>query len=137
AMTRDGALAVALYGCRDERVVVRPHASDLMVNRIEREVFWDNIAHVDDPCGAVSVHAVNGLWGVLALGLFADGTYGAGWNGVPGNVTGLFYGDASQFAAQLVSSGVNFAWAFGGTMILFGLYKRFASMRVAAEVEVR
>ena len=37
---------------------------------------------------------VNGTWGVIALGLFADGTYGDGWNGVTGTVKGLFYGDA-------------------------------------------
>jgi Amt family ammonium transporter len=99
--------------------------------------FWDNIAHVDDPCGAISVHAVNGAWGLIALGLFADGTYGAGWNGISGNVTGLLYGDAGQFAAQLVSVVVNFAWAFGATMGIFGLYKMFTSMRVTPEVEIR
>jgi len=98
--------------------------------------FWDNIAHVDDPCGAVSVHAVNGAWGVLALGLFADGTYGAGWNGVTGNVSGLFYGDAGQLGAQAISVVVAFAWAFGVTMVLFGLYKMVSSIRVAPEVEV-
>ena len=39
---------------------------------------------VDDPVGAISVHGTNGLWGVLSVGLFADGTsnYGGGWNGV-------------------------------------------------------
>ena len=37
--------------------------------------------------------------GKLALGLFADGTYGDGWNGVPGTVKGLFYGDPRQFLA--------------------------------------
>ena len=44
------------------------------------------------------VHGVNGAWGVISLGLFADGTYGDGWNGVAGTVKGLFYGDGSQLA---------------------------------------
>ncbi len=99
--------------------------------------FFDNVAHVDDPCGAISVHGVCGAWGLIALGLFADGTYGAGWNGINGNVTGLLYGDVGQFAAQLVSVGVNFAWGWGVTMGIFGLYKMFMSMRVSPEAEVR
>jgi len=49
---------------------------------------------IDDPVGAISVHGVCGLWGILSVGLLADGTYGAGWNGVDGAVRGLFYGDA-------------------------------------------
>ena len=62
--------------------------------------FVENVLKVDDPVGAISVHGTNGLWGVLSVGLFADGTsnYGGGWNGVTGSVTGLFYGDAGQFA---------------------------------------
>jgi Amt family ammonium transporter len=66
--------------------------------------FVDRVLKVDDPVGAVSVHGANGLWGVLSVGLFADGTsnYGGSWNGVNGSVTGLFYGDASQLVAQLV-----------------------------------
>jgi Amt family ammonium transporter len=99
--------------------------------------FFDHVAHIDDPCGAISVHGLNGAWGVIALGLFADGTYGSGWNGVSGNVTGLFYGDAGQFGAQLVSVGVCFAWGFGVTTILFGVYKMFTSMRVSPEAEIQ
>ena len=98
--------------------------------------FFDHVAHVDDPCGAVSVHGLGGAWGVLSLGLFADGTYGAGWNGVSGNVTGLFYGDAGQFGAQAISLAVCFAWGFGLTAALFGAYKLVTSMRVAPEAEI-
>ena len=42
----------------------------------------DGKFRIDDPVGAISVHGVNGAWGVLSLGLFANGSYGAGWNGV-------------------------------------------------------
>jgi ammonium transporter, Amt family len=69
---------------------------------VESVFFVDRKLRIDDPVGAISVHGVNGAWGCLALGLFADGTYGDGWNGVSGTVKGLFYGDASQFAAQCV-----------------------------------
>ncbi len=66
--------------------------------------FFDRVPRVDDPVGAISVHGVNGIWGVIATGLFADGrsNYGGSWNGVAGGVTGLFYGDAGQLVAQLI-----------------------------------
>jgi len=69
--------------------------------------FVDRVLKVDDPVGAISVHGTNGLWGVLSVGLFADGTsnYGGSWNGVSGSVRGLFYGDASQLVAQLIGIG--------------------------------
>jgi len=98
--------------------------------------FWDNVAHVDDPCGAISVHGLGGTWGVISLGLFADGTYGGGWNGISGNVSGLFYGDGGQLVAQLISVAVCFAWGWGVTWIVFRTYKMFTSMRVAPEAEV-
>src|SRR2546425_11580214 len=70
--------------------------------------------------GAISVHGVNGLWGILSLGLLADGTYGDGWNGVNGAVRGLFYGDASQFAAQLIGGAANIV---GVGVMAFAAYK--------------
>ena len=66
--------------------------------------FVEKVMKVDDPVGAISVHGTNGLWGVISVGLFADGksNYGGSWNGVDGNVKGLFYGDAGQLVAQLI-----------------------------------
>jgi len=57
------------------------------------------------------VHGVNGLWGNPVARLLADGTYGDGWNGVNGTGAGLLYGDASQFAAQLIG-GAATSWGW-------------------------
>ncbi|MCA1840208.1 MAG: ammonium transporter, partial [Actinobacteria bacterium] len=68
-------------------------------------VVWvENKAKVDDPVGAVAVHGANGLWGVISLGIFADGAYGAGLNGVSTGVKGLLYGGTGQFFAQLTGA---------------------------------
>ncbi|MDO8734866.1 MAG: ammonium transporter, partial [Elusimicrobiota bacterium] len=53
---------------------------------VESVYFIEGKLKLDDPVGAISVHGVNGLWGCLALGLFADGSYGDGWQGVAGTV---------------------------------------------------
>jgi ammonium transporter, Amt family len=73
-------------------------------------VFFEKTMKLDDPVGAISVHGVNGAWGLISVGLFADGTYGGGLNGVTGNVTGLLYGSSTQIVAQLVGIGANFVW---------------------------
>jgi Amt family ammonium transporter len=100
--------------------------------------FFDHKAHVDDPCGAVSVHGVCGAWGVLAVGIFADGTYGDGWNGISGGVTGLLYGGGlGQLAAQLAHVILGFIWAFGVTYLIFVVAKRFMKIRVSEDVELQ
>jgi len=87
--------------------------------------FFDRI-RIDDPVGAISVHGVNGLWGQLALGLFADGTMNYG-----GTVArGLFFGDASQFVAQLIGAVVAFGWAFGIGFLFFTVQKAIMGLRV-------
>src|SRR5664280_2785469 len=74
---------------------------------VESVFFWDKM-QIDDPVGAISVHGVNGAWGCLSIGLFADGAYGDGWNGVAGTVKGLFYGGGiSQFWAELIGVTTN------------------------------
>jgi len=94
---------------------------------------------IDDPVGAVSVHGVCGIWGLLVVGLFADGTYGDGFNAVRGPVTGLFFGDHSlrQLFAQLIAASVCIGWNLAVGGIIFSLIGRFIrSNRVSPEVEV-
>ena len=93
--------------------------------------FFDKI-RIDDPVGAISVHGVNGLWGVLATGIFADGT--ANYGGF--QVTGLLYGNVGQFGAQVVGAVVAFVWAFGASYVFFKILDRFVKMRVSPEVEL-
>ncbi len=102
--------------------------------------FWDKL-RIDDPVGAISVHGVCGIWGVLAVGLFADGTWAgsSGWNGVAGRaVTGLFHGGGmSQLMAQLVGCATLVVWAFGLSFIFFKIQNKVQGMRVSPEVEMQ
>ncbi|MEO8412718.1 MAG: ammonium transporter [Ginsengibacter sp.] len=81
--------------------------------------FVERTLKIDDPVGAFAVHGANGIWGVLSLGLFADGSYGDGWNGVPGTVKGLFYGDGKQFVAELIGAATCFVFVFVVMYIFF------------------
>ncbi len=90
---------------------------------------------IDDPVGAVAVHGACGAWGAIALGLLADGSYGAGWNGVSGPVRGLFFGDGGQLVAQLIGVAVNVGFVFGASFGFFKLMERVLGNRVPAEVE--
>ena len=99
-------------------------------------LFIENTLKIDDPVGAIAVHGVNGAWGVLSLGLFADGVYGDGWNGVPGTVRGLFYGDASQFAAQCIGTVTCFVFVFVSFYVFFKVLDVLVGNRVSADVEI-
>lgn len=98
--------------------------------------FVERTLRLDDPVGAISVHGVNGAWGVLAVGLFADGTYGEGWNGVAGPVKGLFYGDASQLTAQFLGVATNLVWVFCTCYVFFKITDLIWGIRVSQETEV-
>lgn len=98
--------------------------------------FVENKLKIDDPVGAISVHCVNGLWGTIALGLFADGTYGDGLNGIAGGVKGLFYGDASQLVAQLIAVLVLFIWGFGLSYVFFKVLDKVWGLRVCPADEL-
>jgi Amt family ammonium transporter len=95
--------------------------------------FFDRVARIDDPVGAISVHGVNGIWGVISVGLFADGAsnYGGSWNGVTGSVTGLFYGGG---AGQLVAQMIGVVTLLGGIFTLSYIFNLFVDVFVGQRV---
>ncbi len=99
-------------------------------------MYIENSMKIDDPVGAIAVHGVNGAWGILALGLLSDGRYGDGWNGVPGTVKGLFYGDAGQFVASCIGVIVCFAWTAGVTYVALKVIDGIVGNRVSLEDEI-
>jgi len=100
-------------------------------------IFVENRLKIDDPVGAISVHGVNGAWGVIAVGLFADGTYGAGLNGVAGGVRGLLYGGGmGQFMAEIIGTVVCIAFAFTTFHVFFKVIEYLIGNRVPAVVEL-
>ena len=108
-------------------------------------LFNERVLKIDDPCGAISVHGYCGWLGAVSLGIFADGTYGAGWNGVGAaaylgragqGVTGLLHGDSSQFWIQLGGATLLAVYSFGATYGVFSVVNKVRSMRVTREVEI-
>ncbi len=107
--------------------------------------FWERRG-IDDPVGAISVHGVNGLWGVISVGIFANGKYGAGWNGVvrdefvkqygSDGVRGILYGDASQLAMQAIDCVVLSVFGFVMAYAWFKLSNLITPIRVSRETEI-
>ena len=100
--------------------------------------FWEKKG-IDDPVGAISVHGVCGVFGLLCVGIFSDGTYGGGWNGVDaalGGVKGLLYGDFGQLMAQIIDSVVVIAWAYGMSLIFFKVQNNISPIRSSREDEI-
>lgn len=93
--------------------------------------FCDNVAHVDDPVGAVAVHCVNGIWGTIAVGLFATST-------VPeSTIDGLFYGGGfRQLGIQIIGVISVLAWTAVTMIIVFKLIDKTVGLRVSEEEEI-
>jgi Amt family ammonium transporter len=89
--------------------------------------FIDRVLRIDDPVGAISVHGTNGLWGVISVGLFADGT---------NSVKGMFYGDTSQLVAQLIGVATLIGVVFPITYIVNWLIDIIIGQRVSAADEL-
>ena len=96
-----------------------------------------DLVRVDDPVGAVAVHGGAGIWGMLAVGIFADGTYGNGWNGTTGvPLVGLLYGGTGQFFAQLIGVVTVVVWAFGASYAFFKIQHKIMGIRSSREDEL-
>ncbi|MBI4298608.1 MAG: ammonium transporter [Chloroflexi bacterium] len=92
------------------------------------QAFVERRLKIDDVVGAFGVHAGAGLWGLLAIGIFADGTYG--------DVAGLIKGEGGQIVAQLISMVTVLAWGLGTGFILFGILKKTMGLRAPREEEL-
>ena len=104
-------------------VVIGALAAPIMMGSV-----WaiENILKVDDPVSAISVHGVCGLWGLLAVGIFASGNNG---------VTGLVGGEGLQIVSQLISMGVVLGWALVTGFGMFLLLKFTMGVRASREEE--
>jgi Amt family ammonium transporter len=110
---------------------------------VESVWFVERKLKIDDPVGAFSVHGVNGIWGVLSIGLLADGQYGQGWNGTDlgdKGVTGIFYGGTGwgQLAAQAAGALTIFVVMGAIALGFFKLQNKFmkGGIRVSEEMEI-
>ncbi|MBM6803860.1 ammonium transporter [Mediterraneibacter glycyrrhizinilyticus] len=91
--------------------------------------FFDNVAKIDDPVGAVSVHMVNGMWGTLAVGLFS--------NGGDGVAPGLFYGGGfTQLGVQALGIVSVAAYVLIVMFIVFKVIDKTVGLRVPAQIEI-
>ena len=91
--------------------------------------FFDNVAKIDDPVGAVSVHMANGIWGTIAVGLFSNGTDGVG--------KGLFYGGGfGQLGVQLLGVISIDAFVVIVMFIAFKIIDATVGLRVSQEIEI-
>jgi Amt family ammonium transporter len=112
---------------------------------IEAVFFVERKLKIDDPVGAVAVHGVNGIFGVLAVGIFANGKYGAGWNvtevyvkdGVDQGVTGILYGGngAGQLAAQAIGVLVLCTVMFGVAFAFFKIQDKLTKGGIRSDEE--
>lgn len=91
----------------------------------------DQKLHVDDPVGAVGVHCLNGVWGTLAVGLFACNTPASE------GTLGLFFGGGTALLiTQLIGVIIVAVWVCSMSFIMFTLIKKTVGLRVTPQEEL-
>ncbi|MBU4134579.1 ammonium transporter, partial [bacterium] len=114
-------------------IIIGAVAGVLVVFSVE---FIDKALRLDDPVGAISVHGVCGIWGTLAVGLFAQSAYGK--SSGAGAVNGLFFGGGfSQLLIQLLGVISVGAWVFGSASFLFFILKKTVGLRASDEEQLK
>ena len=106
-------------------VVIGAVAAPIMMGSV---MFIERVLKVDDPVSAVSVHGATGLWGLLAVGIFANGNNG---------VEGLIAGNGLQIVSQLIDMGVVLAWGLVTGFALFLGLKYTMGVRASEEEEMQ
>ena len=119
-----GITAGAAYVEPWSAVVIGAVAAPIMMGSV---VAIDRFLKIDDPVSAISVHGTAGLWGLLAVGIFANGNNG---------VEGLVAGEGLQIVSQLISMGVVLAWALVTGFAMFLVLKATMGVRATPEEEL-
>lgn len=140
SMSLNGSLAglVAITACCANvdalgSLIIGTVAGILVVVVVE---FIDIKLRIDDPVGAIAVHGANGMWGTLAVGLFANpGVIGG--DGNPTGVAGLFYGGGfNQLGIQVLGMLAIAVWTAVTMTIIFFVIKKFNGLRASQEDEI-
>ncbi len=105
--------------------------------------FVEEKLKIDDPAGAISVHGLAGVWGEFCLGIFANGKYGDGWNGVPGKVSGIctwvdgvWKPDFTQILAEMIGATTCILWFSTSSFVVFFIIDKLVGNRVSVETEM-
>ena len=103
---------------------------------IEGALLAERKLRIDDPVGAFAVHGLGGAWGLLSVGIFADGRSGAGLGGVAGPVRGLFAGSAGQLGASVLGIVANLIWVVPVAAIALWVIGRVVGNRATSDDEI-
>jgi len=140
SMMCNGLLA-GIVGISAACAFVSPGAAVLIgaiasVIAIEGALLIERKLRIDDPVGAGAVHGLGGAWGLLAVGVFANGRSGDGWNGVAGPVRGLLAGSGGQLAASLIGIVANLLWVIPASAFALWCIGRIVGNRASADDEI-